>query len=221
MKGLPSWSLFQDLFLTQWRGILQGIKMQEAYANGICWFTAWTDLGRFFKVMARGTAFPYRHALARCQVSASKYRIMRDLVKSWLPENFYRKISLLGDILAEVVTVWQKPYTDENIISQHIAKGLCNRIYSKWYLTPLIKSQFLWNSRPWEKLKETDPFLQLETLNPGRALKQGRSDSVGRSSDLLLCSVPREPRASNTYIHSHLDAWVVVVIGQHAWWPHS
>lgn len=149
---------------TQSRGILQGIKIQEAYANGICWFTAWTN---FSKEWQEAHAFPYRRALARCQVSASKYRIMRDLVKSWLPENFNRENSLLGDILAEVVTVWQKPYTDENIISQHIAKGLRNLIYSEWYLTPLIKSQFLWNSRPWEKLRETDPFLQLQTLSLG------------------------------------------------------
>lgn len=78
--------------------------MQEVYANGICWFTTWTDLGRFFK---ETYVFPYRRALAGCQVCASKYRIMRDLVKSWLPENFNRENSLLEDSLAEVITVWQ------------------------------------------------------------------------------------------------------------------
>lgn len=88
--------------------------MQEVYGNGICWFTAWTN---FSKEWQEARAFPYRRVLARCQVSASKYRIMRDLVKSWLPENFNRENSLLGEILAEVVTVWQKLYTDENITS--------------------------------------------------------------------------------------------------------
>lgn len=64
----------------------------------------WAD---FSKAWQEAHAFPYRRALAGCQVSASKHRVMRDLAKSWLPENFNRKNSLLGDILAEVITVWQ------------------------------------------------------------------------------------------------------------------
>lgn len=61
----------------------------------------------FSKEWQEAHAFPYRRALAGCEVSASKYRIMRDLVISWLPENFNGDNSLLQDILAKVVTVWQ------------------------------------------------------------------------------------------------------------------
>lgn len=222
-KCLPSWSLFKTVSDTQSRGILPGINVQEAYASGICWFTAWTDLGRFFKGMARGT----RLSLQACPgwVSGLCFKIQNHerLSNKLVTREFQWGQFTAGGYFCRSGYSLAKPYTDENIISQHIAKGLCNLIYREWYLTPLTKSQFLWNSRPWEKLKEADPFLHLETLNPGiePGLKQGRSDSAGRSSNLLLCSVPREPRASDMYIHSHLDAWVVVVTGQHAWWPHS
>lgn len=64
----------------------------------------WAD---FTKAWQEAHAFPYRRALAECQVSASKYTVMRGLVKSWLPENFNWENSLLGDVLAEVITVWQ------------------------------------------------------------------------------------------------------------------
>lgn len=42
---------------TQSRGVLQGIKMQEVYGNGICWFTAWTN---FSKEWQEAHAFPHR-----------------------------------------------------------------------------------------------------------------------------------------------------------------
>lgn len=103
--------------------------MQEAYASGICWFTAWTDLGRFYKGMARGTCL----SLQACPgwVSSLCFKIHS-------PERFSKKLVTrefqLGKFTARGCFSRSdyslaKPYTDENIISQHIAKGLCNLIY--------------------------------------------------------------------------------------------
>lgn len=56
-----------------------------------------SQLGQIFQRNGK-RHMPFPTGKARCQVSASKYRIMRDLVKSWLLENFNRQNSLLGDI---------------------------------------------------------------------------------------------------------------------------
>lgn len=100
--------LYSRLFLTHSQeGFFQELTckkhMPVAFA-GSQLGQIWAD---FSKQWQEEHSFPYRHALAECQVSASKYRITRDLVISWLPENFNEDNSLLGDIFAEVVTVWQ------------------------------------------------------------------------------------------------------------------
>lgn len=111
--------------------------MQEAYANGVCWFTAWTDLGRFFKGMARGTClFPYRRALAGCQV-CFKIQNHERFSKKLVTREFQQGKFTAGGYFSSSLA---KPYTDENIISyckRTVQPHLQGVIFDSTYKVPV------------------------------------------------------------------------------------